>query len=85
MILFSFQYSYLPQGYFSRDIFVPFAVSSIPFAFIGGTLYLSGSFYKQVVGLILLFAAYRLFRYDSPAVTDAVNLFQSPGLFFSEP
>lgn len=60
-------------GYFSRDIFLPFAVSSIPFAFIGGTLSLPGSFYKQVLGLILLFAAYRLFRYDSPAVTDAVK------------
>lgn len=60
-------------GYFSLNIFLPFAVSSIPFAFIGGTLSLPGSFYKQVVGLILLFAAYRLFQYRSPATTDDVK------------
>lgn len=60
-------------GYFSWSIFLPFAVSSIPFAFIGGTLSLPGPFYKQVLGLILLFAAYRLFKYMSPAATDAVK------------
>lgn len=37
----------------------PFAAGSIPFAFIGGSLSLPGSVYKQVLGLILLFAAYR--------------------------
>ncbi|MCX9010527.1 MAG: sulfite exporter TauE/SafE family protein [Candidatus Methanoperedens sp.] len=60
-------------GYFSWKIFLPFAVSSIPFAFIGGTLSLPGSFYKQVLGIILLFAAYRLFQYGSPATTDAIK------------
>ncbi len=60
-------------GYFSWDIFWPFAVSSIPFAFIGGALSLPGSFYKQVVGIILLFAAYRLFQNRQSAVTDSVK------------
>src|SRR5574337_914866 len=60
-------------GYFSWNTLLPFAVSSIPFAFIGGTLSLPGSLYKQVVGLILLFAAYRLFQYRCPEVTDAVK------------
>lgn len=50
-------------GYFSWSIFWPFAVGSIPFAFIGGTLSLPGSIYNHVLGLILLFAAYRLFTY----------------------
>ena len=47
-------------GYFSWRILLPFALSSIPFAFIGGTLTLPGSVYQKVVGLALLFAAYRL-------------------------
>ena len=34
----------------------------MPFAFLGGALTLPGTIYKQVVGLVLLFAAYRLFR-----------------------
>ncbi len=60
-------------GYFSWKIFWPFAMSSIPFAFIGGALSLPGSVYKQVIGLILLFAAYRLFHYKHSAATDVVK------------
>lgn len=60
-------------GYFSWKIFWPFAVSSIPFAFIGGALSLPGSVYKQVLGLILLFAAYRLFQYRHSEAADSVK------------
>jgi len=49
-------------GCFSWSIFWPFALASVPFAFLGGALTLPGTIYKQVVGLVLLFAAYRLFR-----------------------
>jgi len=59
-------------GYFSWRIFWPFAVSSIPFAFIGGALSLPGS-YKQVLGLILLFAAYRLFQFRHSEATDSAK------------
>jgi len=60
-------------GYFSWNIFWPFAVSSIPFAFIGGALSLPGSVYKQILGLILLFAAYRLFQFRHPEATDSTR------------
>ncbi len=60
-------------GYFSWNIFWPFAAGSIPFAFIGGALSLPGSVYRQVLGLVLLFAAYRLFQYRLSAITDAVK------------
>jgi uncharacterized membrane protein YfcA len=60
-------------GYFSWRIFWPFAAGSIPFAFIGGSLSLPGSVYKQVLGLILLFAAYRLFQYRHSEATDEVK------------
>jgi uncharacterized membrane protein YfcA len=58
-------------GFFSWRIFWPFAVSSIPFAFIGGALTLPGSVYKQVLGLILLFAAFRLFQFRHLEATDS--------------
>jgi uncharacterized protein len=60
-------------GYFSWNIFWPFAVGSIPFAFIGGALSLPGSIYKQVLGLILLFAAYRLFQFRHSEATDSAK------------
>lgn len=49
-------------GKFSWHIFWPFAITSIPFAFVGGAISLPASIYKQAVGLVLLFAAYQLFR-----------------------
>ncbi len=47
-------------GFFSWRLFWPFAVTSIPFAFIGGMIKLPTSVYKVVLGLVLLFAAFRL-------------------------
>ena len=47
-------------GYFSWRVLLPFALSSVPFAFIGGALTLPGKEYQRIVGLVLLFAAYML-------------------------
>lgn len=47
-------------GYFSWRVFWPFAAASIPFAFIGGMIKLPTNVYKIVLGLVLLFAAFRL-------------------------
>jgi uncharacterized protein len=55
-------------GYFDWKTFWPFALGSIPFAFLGGTLSLPASIYKQVLGIVLLFAAYRLFQVIKQAV-----------------
>ncbi len=58
-------------GCFSWPLFWPFAIASIPFAFLGGTLALPVATYKIVVGLVLLFAAYRIFDYTRQAPTAA--------------
>ena len=47
-------------GHFSWGLFWPFAVTSIPFAFIGGMVKLPTDVYKIVLGAVLLFAAFRL-------------------------
>ena len=47
-------------GHFAWKIFWPFAVLSIPCAFIGGALKLPISAYKVLLGCVLLFAAWRL-------------------------
>ena len=57
-------------GYFSWDTFWPFAISSIPFAFIGGAMSLPGHIYKQIVGIILLFAAYHFFSKKQSAIAS---------------
>lgn len=48
------------KGYFDWKVFLPFAVASIPFAFLGGTIDLPILYYKYLLGFVLLFAAFRL-------------------------
>ena len=53
-------FQFYRAGHFSWRSFWPFAVASIPMAFIGGMMKLPTSVYKIVLGLVLLFAAFRL-------------------------
>lgn len=48
-------------GLFSWNGFWPFALGSVPLAFIGGGITLPGHWYKTLVGIVLWFAAARLF------------------------
>lgn len=48
-------------GFFSWNIFWPFALGAVPFAFIGGSITLPVAIYRSVVGVVLIYAAYRLF------------------------
>ncbi|MEJ7847476.1 MAG: sulfite exporter TauE/SafE family protein [Pyrinomonadaceae bacterium] len=47
-------------GHFSWKVFLPFAVTSVPFAFIGGMIQLPAAVYKIILGLVLILAALRL-------------------------
>lgn len=47
-------------GCFSWRVFLPFALGSVPLAYVGGAVALPGNLYKQIVGAILLIAAARL-------------------------
>jgi hypothetical protein len=51
---------FLRAGCFSWSIFWPFAVTSVPLAFVGGALSLPGALYKQLVGVVLVYVAWRL-------------------------
>ena len=55
-------YKFARAGYFRWRLFWPFAVVSIPFAFIGGAITLPGTAYKVLVGLVLVYAAWQLWR-----------------------
>ena len=49
-------------GQFSSRIFWPIVATSVPFAFLGGRLSLPGELYRPIVGIILFYAAFRLWR-----------------------
>jgi uncharacterized membrane protein YfcA len=47
-------------GHFSWRGFLPLAVGSVPLAYVGGIIDLPDAIYRQVVGVFLLFVAYRV-------------------------
>lgn len=49
-------------GAFSWGFFWPFALTSVPCAYLGGSLTLPGSVYKPLVGAVLIAAAWRALR-----------------------
>jgi uncharacterized protein len=49
-------------GLFTWSLYWPFAVVSIPAAFLGGAMMLPARWYKIVVGVVLLYAAMWMFR-----------------------
>jgi len=51
---------YARAGHFAWNVFWPFAALSIPCAFLGGWMKLPVQTYKIILGLVLLFAAWRL-------------------------
>jgi hypothetical protein len=53
---------FVRAGRFSWSLFWPFALGSVPFAFLGGSLALPIQLYKRLLALVLLYGAYRLFR-----------------------
>lgn len=48
-------------GHFSWQLFWPFAITSVPFAFVGGYLDLPTHAFKVIVGVVLLYSAVRFF------------------------
>ena len=53
-------YQFWRAGYFSWRVFWPFALTSVPFAFIGGLIHLPTQIYKYFLGAVLMLAALRL-------------------------
>jgi uncharacterized protein len=53
-------------GHFSWRLFWPFAVLSVPFAFLGGYINLPTHVFKILVGLVLLYSAARFFIQTGP-------------------
>nr|MBK9651062.1 sulfite exporter TauE/SafE family protein [Bacteroidota bacterium] len=51
---------YFRQGYFNLKLFWPFAVASIPMAYLGGMVHLNPVFYKRILAILLIFPILKL-------------------------
>ena len=57
--LFSF-IGFYRAGFFKMKLFLPFALASIPMAFLGGTMTLSDSIYKKILAVCIILSIIRL-------------------------
>jgi uncharacterized membrane protein YfcA len=55
-------FKFYRSGSFSWQLFVPLAITAIPMAYFGGTMVLPVHWYKPLVGLVLVWAAWRSFK-----------------------
>lgn len=61
-------YKFYKAGYFSWSLFWPFAIVSVPAAFVGGYIMLPAGIFNLLVGLVLLLSGIRfLFKYNPEA------------------
>jgi uncharacterized membrane protein YfcA len=51
---------YYKANFFKPKLFYPFAIASVPAAFLGGYITLDTAIYKAILGIVLVFAALRL-------------------------
>ena len=65
-------------GHFRRRLFWPFAIVSIPMAFVGGTITLPGHAYKILVGVVLVYAGCQLWL--SGRAGDEIRPLRDPPL-----
>lgn len=53
-------YYYYKEGFFNKKLFFAFAMTSIPFAFLGGTIEIDASIYKKILAVLLIFAILKM-------------------------
>lgn len=53
-------YFYYREGYFNKKLFLYFAISSIPMAYIGGLINIDAGIYKIILGVLLIFAILKM-------------------------
>ncbi|WP_205510658.1 sulfite exporter TauE/SafE family protein [Longitalea arenae] len=55
--------------HFKWQIFLPFAIASIPMAYLGGLIHIDGDIYKKILGLLLLIPVIRFWFFSNLDVT----------------
>ena len=57
-------------GYFKWKLFLPFAIASIPLAFIGGLVTVDATVYKKILGLLLIIPIIRFLFFSNIQVSE---------------
>lgn len=65
-------FSYYKNGHFRMRLLLPFIITSVPFAFLGGLLTVDPKTYKIILGIFLIFAIARML-YQPKNQNDEIN------------
>ena len=57
-------------GHFQWKVFWPFALASIPMAYLGGLVVIDGNIYKKILGLLLLVPIIRFYFFSNTKVVE---------------
>ncbi|RXK61716.1 sulfite exporter TauE/SafE family protein [Lacibacter luteus] len=57
-------------GYFRMKLFLPFALASVPMAFVGGLITIDASVYKKILGVLLLIPVARFLFFGNISVDE---------------
>lgn len=76
-------FKFYRAGSFSWRLLLPLVITSIPMAYVGGSIVLPDHFYKPLVGLILLFSAWRLIHQARNGSSYEIKKPSIPFLLFS--
>lgn len=61
-------FQYYKNGFFQWKLFWPFAITSIPMAFIGGMIHVDEGIYKKILAVLLLFSVIKLIGFNDKRV-----------------
>jgi uncharacterized membrane protein YfcA len=67
-------YFYYREKKFRWNLFYPFAITSVPFSFLGGYLTVSTFYYKIILATVLFFAVLRLLGFLGKEKTEITSL-----------
>ncbi len=63
-------FHYTKSGHFNKKLFFVFAITSIPLAFIGGTIAIDAAIYKKVLAVLLVFAILKMLNVFGKEVNE---------------
>lgn len=71
-------YHYWRSGHFDFRLFLYFAIASVPLAFVGGMIEVDADLYKKILGILLLFAIFRMMNVYGTIAGDSrvINIWQ---------
>lgn len=74
-------FNYYKAKYFSIKLLIPFIISSVPGAFIGGFIKVPSDVFSAILGFVLLLTALRLLFYEGQVISRWENFSGKPFLY----